>query len=232
MKTGELPRVWWFPSSPGLPRPTAAEPSTYCRYDLDAQPALPEVDAGLTWLSAEPPALEWSIDTPDATPQRRLVSTQLLTVLNGKAAPEALATLGARPELQRKVRSYTGCYLDLGDRTVPTDRGGVLLHFLSDQQWVRHWLVFLDDDGQAPVLSTTLPIGFDLPDDWVETPDEEHVPEVIPLDGSLDLTLSADSVEQFLYRFWIENEVAFRTAGGDEPLTEPFQSYVEQLRIP
>jgi catechol 2,3-dioxygenase-like lactoylglutathione lyase family enzyme len=124
--------------------------------------------------------------------------------------------------LQRKMRSYTGCYFDLGDKAVATEAGGTLVHLVSDQQWVRHWLVLVAPDGSSPVLSTTLPLAFDLGED--DSAGEEPIPDVVPLDGSLDLTISADSVEEFLYRFWIENEIAFRAADGDL-LVEPFASY-------
>ena len=34
-------------------------------------------------------------------------------------------------------------------------------------------------------------------------------PETIPLDGSFDLQVCADSVAEFLFRFWVENELYF-----------------------
>ena len=44
---------------------------------------------------------------------------------------------------------------------MPVDGGGVLLHILSDQQWVLHWLVFVSPDGGGgPVVVTSVPFGF------------------------------------------------------------------------
>lgn len=226
MNTQVLSRVWWFPSSAALPRPTPSGLATYCGYDLDEQPKLADVDPHVGWLRAQPSVTAWALDRSDEFPQRRIVGHELNVLLGDVEPPPALAALAADPGLQRKMRSYTGCYFDLGDTAVPTDVGATLVHLVADQQWVRHWLVLVGPDGQSPVLSTTLPLGFDLGAD--ESPGEEPIPDVVRLDGSLDLTLSADSVEQFLYRFWIENEIAFRAAESDL-LTEPFASYVADV---
>jgi hypothetical protein len=60
--------------------------------------------------------------------------------------------------------SATACYLDLGDFRAPTTaNGGYLIHLLSDQQWCRHWLLYLDAAGHEAVVTSTEPIGFDLP---------------------------------------------------------------------
>ena len=224
-----LPRVWWFPEVELLDRIVLHEFGTYCGYELDAQPPLRNVDPNLGWLTAEPLHDEWNLDETDATPQRRMRSTNLAEVLHGSRSPTALERLAGDPELQRRIRSSTGCYLDLGDKAAPTEDGGVLLHVLSDQQWVRHWLVLIETTGRAPVVSTTRPIGFDLPDDWYEDIDEERLPDRIRLDGSLDLTVVADSFEEFLYRLWLENEIFFRAVAGD-PLTEVQREYVRGLR--
>ncbi len=169
---------------------------------------------------------EWALDRSDEPPQRRVVTHELHDLLGDAELPVAIAVLAADVGLQRKMRSYTGCYFDLGDRAVATDAGAPLVHLVSDQQWVRHWLVLVAPDGSSPVLSTTFPLGFDLGED--ESPGEEPIPDVVPLDGSLDLTISADSAEQFLYRFWIENEMAFR-AVEDNLLGEPFASSGAQM---
>jgi hypothetical protein len=226
--SASLPRVWWFPPAAGLLRPSPEKPTTYGKYDLDAQPHVPHPDPELSWLADEPPVSEWSLDSSDATPQRRLARSELFSVLDGLEPPRALAALAEQPELQRRLRSFTGCYFDLGHHAVPTQECELLLHLVSDQQWVRHWLVLLLHDGSSPVVSTTLPIGFDLPDDWGQSPGEDPVPDVVAVDGSSDLTLTGDSVEEFLYRLWVENEIAFRTREG-RALSEPLRAYAAHL---
>jgi hypothetical protein len=227
MTAPALPRVWWFPSAPGLTL-TGDKRWTYCPFDLDDQPRLTDVDPQLSWLADWPPVTEWALDNGDAAPVRPTTDEGLRGALDGLRPPTALATLAAQPDLQAKIRSYTGCYLDLGDKAVPVESGGVLLHFLSDQQWVRHWLVLLDAGAPELVMSSSLPIGFTLSEDLEASVESQAIPDVVRLDDTLDLSVCADSLEQFLYRYWIENEIAFRTS-NHEMLPEPFLTYAARL---
>jgi hypothetical protein len=145
--------------------------------------------------------------------------------------PASLQLLARRPDLQRRIRSGTGCYLDLADFPVETTAEGTrLVHLLSDSQWIRHWFVLLDRSGRQPVLTTTAPAGFRLDDDsgWWEdgTPPPAH----LPLDGSFGLEVCADSFAEFIYRFWIEEELSRHL--GDRPprrLRPHAAAYVAQL---
>jgi hypothetical protein len=97
------------------------------------------------------------------------------------------------------------------------------VHLLSDQQWCLHWLVYVDANGSESVVTTAEPLGFKLGlDDW-----EKPIPPVVPLDGSYDLRVCADSVNEFLYRFWIENELFY--AGG-KATREPLLAYASAFR--
>jgi hypothetical protein len=138
-------------------------------------------DPGLLWLEEVAVAAEWRIDSTDATLSRRANGDGLRALLGSTPAPTALAALAERVHLQSRIRSFTGCYLDLGNKMVPVDGGGALIHILSDQQWVRRWLVLVDGTHAAPVLSSRLAIGFDGSDD--DDP-QQAVPVVVPVDGS------------------------------------------------
>ena len=50
-----------------------------------------------------------------------------------------------------------------------------------------------------------------------------------PLDGSFDLQVCADTVAEFLFRFWVENEVFF--ASGAEPVQSEAARYAMALRV-
>jgi hypothetical protein len=115
------------------------------------------------------------------------------------------------------------CYLDLGDFRAPTTAdGGYLIHLLSDQQWCRHWLLHLDSAGNEAVATSTQPIGFDLPDDW------PPLPQPVPTDGStVNLEVCVDSFAEFLYRFWIENEIWYALHEG-RASTQEAASYAAQ----
>jgi hypothetical protein len=217
-----LPRTWWFPSIPGYRTDTRA---TYVRHNLDDQPRIEALDDQLSWLEADAEKPEWSIDHSDGGgPVRALTPAALDAVSRGLPLPASLRLLAQRRDLQRRIRSATACYLDLGDfRTPTTANGGYLIHLLSDQQWCRHWLLYLDTAGNEAVATSTEPIGFDLPDDW------PPLPQPVPADGStVNLEVCADSFAEFLYRFWIENEVWYALHEG-RASTQEAASYAAQL---
>ena len=81
----------------------------------------------------------------------------------------------------------------------------------------------IDAEGYEAVLTSTAPIGFELP------PEDAHlVPEVIPVDGSFDLELCADTLAEFLFRFWIENELWWAIQDGGE-LPQHLVTYAQLL---
>ncbi len=159
----------------------------------------------LNWLEGEAEKAKWSVADEGAAPVRPLTAAGLEAVAAGLPVPPSLRLLAERPELQRRIRSATACYLDLGDFAVATTaEDGYLIHVLSDQQWVLHWLLYFDARGGEAVLTSREPIGFDLPASWPAPPC------VIPVgSGAIELEVCADSFAEFLYRFWIENEIYF-----------------------
>jgi len=209
----DLPRGWWFARLPGY-RVEDGPSSTYNRFDLDAQPAvLDRLRRGWGWLANRRPAALWAITQDDDGEDRHvLASARLDEVVGHHPVDPALRSFVERPELQRLIRSCTGCHLDLGDFAVPiAGAPGVLCHVLSDQQWARHWLVWCaDGQDRGTVLTSTLPYGFDT-GDWY--PDE--VPGRIDALAGSDLEVCADSFEEFCFRFWIENELHFASHDGD-----------------
>jgi hypothetical protein len=87
-----------------------------------------------------------------------------------------------------------------------------LVRFLTDRQDCLFWFLTLGDEG-GPILVS----GSDL---------TEEPPEEVD-----DISMVAPTFEEFIYRFWIENEIAFRTIDGD-PLTDAQQAYLsEALRL-
>jgi hypothetical protein len=218
---GHLLRSWWFPPIRSY---RSGARATYVRYDLDDQPRLAALDDQLSWLEGEAEKPRWSIEHGEGGQQVFALTTAgLQTVVPRLPLPASLQLFARRGDLQRRIRSVTACYLDLGDFAAPvaaTD--GYLIHLLSDQQWCRHWLLYLDPAGQEAVITTTEPIGFHLPDDWPPPP------TVVPADGTVNLEICADSFTEFLYRFWIENEISFAVHEG-RALTQAAASYAALL---
>jgi len=188
---------------------------TYRVVNLDAMPPIERFfDGSLDWVRRSPPftgSLEGSRDDP--TPARAANANELGALGLRQPLPTAFRAFVEDPEPRRRIRSATLCYLDLGAFPVQVSDGGTIVHFLSDQQWVVHWLLYAGADGTEAVLATADPLGFDIDDgDPVRTIDASAPPA--------SLAVCSDSFEEFLYRYWAMNELFFRLAMDDTPLTE------------
>jgi len=139
--------------------------------------------------------------------------------------PRSFVTFVGSDEPRARVRSCTDCYLDLADFSVPVVGGGYLIHVLSDSQWVLHWLLYVGPERSEAVVVSEHPLGFELSDE-----DKEETMRLFdPARG--EAAVCADSFSEFLYRFWIENEIWFDLADPDEeqrPLTPEQRRYVER----
>jgi hypothetical protein len=197
------------------------------RFELDEQPEVDVAGDDLSWLEDQPEKAEWALNGPESVPDRPLTADSLEAVAGQLPLPVALRTLARRDELQRRIRSATGCYFDLGHFVVPTTASdGHLVHLVSDQQAVRHWLLYLEQDGGQAVLTTAEPLGFDYSGEpeWAAAQAQG-----VRLDGSNDLEVCADNLAQFLYRFWIENEVFFAVV-KKQPMADEIRAYADALR--
>jgi hypothetical protein len=221
-----LRRGWWGVSLPGY-RDHAAEFATYSGFDTALPPIERELDEALGWLREQeivPESLSANLASPG--PTREATADELMTLIADARlhVPSSFATFVSDPELRERVRSCTACYLDLADFVVPAQRGS-LLHFLSDQQWVLHWLLYVGEDGSEAVIATDTPYGFELeaPGTFAGEPD---------VDGEPTAIVCAESFNEFLYRFWIENEIWFALADPNDKqsLTEEQRRYIEHYR--
>jgi hypothetical protein len=136
--------------------------------------------------------------------------------------PPAFLTFVRSSEPRTRIRSSTACYLDLADFPVSVDSHAWLIHFLSDQQWVGHWHLYLDADGSEAVVWTYPPYGFELgePDEepeWASDFDPRRS-GVFDFGASASL-VCANSFSEFLYRFWIENEISYALDEGGHQVT-------------
>jgi hypothetical protein len=121
--------------------------------------------------------------------------------------PGSFARFMSLPELQSRVRSCTDCYLDPGERIVQTIGAipGNLVHFLSDSQSCAHWYLHVLPNGDAAVLESEDLYCYKIENsDWIENPACRL--ERIDVSG-LNFAYCAPSFSDFLYRFWIENEI-------------------------
>jgi hypothetical protein len=114
--------------------------------------------------------------------------------------------------------------LELSDFPVRTSfpPDGVIIQFLVDQQGVLRWYLFTDSIGNLAVLSSGEVYGL------IYDPNEEPVNEIDLFKE--DFWLCAPSFHEFIYRFWLENEVWFRLSEGQEPTTPEQTSYLYHYR--
>lgn len=144
--------------------------------------------------------------------------------------PKSFRLFMTHPELQSRVRSCTDCYLDPGERIVETIGSipGHLVHFLSDSQSCSHWYlhILLGPRSDSAVLVSPDLYGLKVENsDWIENP-SCHL-ERIDL-SRVEFAYCAPSFSEFLYRFWIENEIWFALRDKRKPpsLTTLEQNYV------
>lgn len=214
-----LPRAWWSTDLPGYrehPKPFA----TYSVFPYSELPAIERpLDPELEWLLSQTKVQgSLGLDRGDPMPERAANRAQLTALMSGTTIelPPAFKTFISEPEPRLRVRSATLCYLDLAEFPVEVAGGGSLIHFLSDQQWILHWLLYVGADGSEAVLVSETALGFEA--------DERRLARFDP--ATDDASVCAESFSEFLYRFWIENEIYFRALRNAE--RSPFTA--EQLR--
>jgi hypothetical protein len=192
-------RSWVSFELPGYREPPGGF-ATYSDFSYEELPPIERaLDDRLGWL-IEQPEVKSSLAEQDRDPVRAATGEELEQVASGVKLPPAFAGFIASEEPRRRIRSCTDCYLDLGDFAVALDEG-LLVHFLSDSQWVCHWLLYSGPDGEAVVVSYD-PLGFELGEDEVTARKLST--------ATMDASVCAESFSEFLYRFWIENEIWFR----------------------
>jgi hypothetical protein len=205
-------RTGWFTS--GLP---GAECSgrTYCLVPINRLPAIRlTFNDDFSWLPRVPQPLDWSITTEtwpagDAAFLARISSEPI-------ELPSSFVAMVAAPQLRWSVRSGTGCWWSLdADALQPLPTSELLAaRFLTDQQEVLFWYLLLDGTQEPPVVVSHQ--DFSAPETW----------EPLPLDH---VYRCAPSFDVFMYRYWIENEIAFRSVDGEALSTEQLR-YLDEAR--
>jgi hypothetical protein len=203
-----LPHYWLHVQLPGYRE--LPELHTYEGFRLEELPPIPiELDGDCAWL------LSYGTAHPGeglnryerAFPPLPPATVEKLAGESNVVLPRSFRRFMSSPELQSRVRSCTDCYLDPGERIVETFGSipGHLVHFLSDSQSCAHWYLHILPSGDAAVLESEDLYCYQIENSaWIENPSCRL--ERIDL-GGLDLAYCAPSFSDFLYRFWIENEI-------------------------
>lgn len=218
LKTG-----WWSFQLPKYrPHPKFGTYSLFSYQDLP--PIREKLDDDFRWLESQPTKKHSLIEgcygdgsKPD------LSKLALITAQLDVAVPQALLTFINSINLHEKIRSCTDCYLDVADYAVKTKGAveGYLIHFLSDSQWCGHWYVHVDHSGRHFVVVSLDAYGF------------AHTGEAVEIDlAKEEVWFCAPTLTEFIYRFWLENEIWFALMVDKRPLSRTEQEYVDHYLAP
>jgi hypothetical protein len=210
---GELPAGWIGVGG-------RDELTTYATRAPSELPPLPDLrlDGSFDWLTPPGRQLDWAIAGSPGGPAFDVRSVDRLERLAAErhvSPPRPLLGF-LRSDKRHWVRSYTGCWLELPDRLVTfPGTNAVAIRFLNDQQGVVFWYLAVSPGGDdlGVVASADL---LDAPEPSLD--EEAAAPMKV-----------APSFEAFLLRYWLENEIAFRTQDG-EPLSEIQREYAARWR--
>jgi uncharacterized protein (TIGR02996 family) len=136
----------------------------------------------------------------------------------GLALPRELGVLMDDLSLRKRVRSCTDCFFNWPKRLAeaPGGEGGHLLRFYSDSQGCLHWYLYLTPRRYCCVVASGQFYGGREGMADFEEEDEEPA----------EMWFCAPSLEEFVYRTWIENEIWYALEFDHDPLTTEEQAYL------
>jgi hypothetical protein len=195
--------------------------STYGQYEFNRLPPVPFAMRGdFDWLASAPERDGHSIrDVNAAENAGSLARLRKASARLGIKLPEAFTKFMDSPGLQRRVRSSTGCFLDLCSEPLRLPIGrGHLVRFLADSQSSIFWYLYLTPDGSDHAVVSSLRFyGTKAERCNYKPPD------------AAEIAYSAESFEAFMCRFWLENEIWY--AGWKKtPMPEVGREYIERYR--
>jgi hypothetical protein len=246
--TGALPfRYGWVSWGLGTIRPGAG---TYEEYAYEELPPIPACDPEFRFLPPDERGesvdgfAEWL-----AEKQRRLANLLQEAQGLGLTIPDSFVSFmsSTRCDTVSEFDLGAGCWFNLSNRLVrlPGCEDGHLIGFLRDQQDCFVWCLFLTADGQNCVVAVNDDAAMTLTSGDYDAllgnlnEDEEHAPvEDENRHGADNAEIArrntficAESFESFIYRFWIENEIANKINNVDDvprvALTEAEQRYLD-----
>jgi len=206
-----FPMTWIGPGIPGL----RDCDRTYCETPLQDLPWVQTSD-DLKWLEPLHPAIDAKMRQfrPNARDRQTYARNAKALLVQAQELvlrlPAAFKELIQSAEQQDRFPSATACYFDLPEKIVPAPLGldGHIIRFLNDQQICVLWYLYLPAQGQPFVLAS-YPVGGT---DFLEELNAEDARAVA---AATDATrLVAHTFAEFLYRYWIENTIWFKTSHG------------------
>ena len=189
---------------------------TYCETSLDDMPTITVPD-DLSWLVPLHPAIDEAMRPyrPDSRASQAFAQSAKAILTQAEELklhlPTAFKELIQSEELRDRFPSATACYFDLPESIVPIPFGsdGYIVRFLNDQQICVLWYLYLPTHG-APSVLASYPVVEGA--DFLEQLDAEDTCAVA--NASHATRIVARTFSEFLYRYWIENNIWFRKSLG------------------
>jgi hypothetical protein len=218
MKTG-----WWAFELPGYrPHP---RPSTYSLFSYEELPPIQAaLDDDFRWLKSEPVRQRAMAESGYADGSKPGLGKlpEIIAQLDVKPPQSFMIFMGS-VELHKRLRSCTDCYFDVADHASKT-KTGFLIHFMSDSQWCVHWYIHVGYSGEHYVAASLNVYGFALVDADADS-DKADQPDEIDVESE-EIWFCSPTFKEFIYRFWLENEIWYALVWDKRPLAQLEQAYV------
>ena len=220
-----LKKGWWSFALPGY-----RDHSTITTYSLFSYEDLPPIsvpgNANWQWLEAQHPHKKWSLASngyPDGS-RADLSNLHDLIAQAPFEIPEQFIKFIEIPSLHGRIRSCTACLLELSDFLVHTSTppNGLIIQFLVDQQGCLRWYLFADALGNHCVLVSGETFGLFYDPNEVPRNEVDLFRE--------EIWLCAPSFSEFIYRFWLENEIYFTLVQDPQAVTSLQRDYLSHYR--
>ena len=214
--------AWW---GTGI-GPAREADGTYERFRYQDQPPLPvgTFDGTFAWLRQSRPQFSYT-----EGPRWKTFCAE--TRAAGYFVPDEFERFLADVNLPARIQSCTDNYFERppspgASHSAPSAErdDGLLVTFYADSQYCVLWAILLprEPGRYAPILSG--PPNALFP----RMLGDEEAEQDEPYDAGV---LAASQFEQFVYRWWIENEIWFATVWNESrrPLTPAEQAYLDHL---
>jgi hypothetical protein len=147
----------------------------------------------------------------------------------GLEVPDELLRFLSDEAFYGRVPSCTACYFDIGTvlLPVPGDNGPArLLRFMNDQQTCFLWYVLLEPNAPHRVVVASPNWGDDDDDGDIGDQEGKSFDESFAID---EPAICADSFEEFIKRFWIENTLWWWAHKGFPALEGELKAYLDAV---
>ena len=219
---------WWGVGLAGAGVESRPDVGTYGRYSFQDLPPVPFAMIGdLAWLAAQPAHDQWCIGAESVAELPALVSA---CERLGLSLPPAFLTLMRTPNLQRRIRSCTACFVDVGAEPVRSPVGdGYLVRFLADQQGCLYWYLYLTADGRDHAVVSSADLYGSAADLYGSVDEDDPAGEDDDDAEPDEIVFCGESFEEFLCRYWLENEIWF-VDNASAPMPDVGIEYIGRYR--